>query len=71
MNEQATIIVVEDDPGLRELLVEELESEQYSVVAVDSVEHAWGAIEVHQPDLVISDLRLPGANGMSMLPHLQ
>lgn len=71
MNQQAKIIVIEDDPGLRELLVEELESEQYAVVAVDSVEHAWQPIEESQPDLVISDLRLPGANGMSLLPKLQ
>ncbi|RUO27163.1 sigma-54-dependent Fis family transcriptional regulator [Aliidiomarina minuta] len=65
------IYVVEDDPGLRELLQEELEAEGYQVQAQDSVEQALPEIENWQPDLVISDLRLPGANGMSMIPHLQ
>ena len=64
------IVVVEDDPGLRELLVEELETERYQVFAVESVEQALPTIEQAQPDLVVSDLRLPGANGMSMVPTL-
>lgn len=70
MSQQANIVVVEDDPGLRELLVEELETEQYQVRAVESVEQALQLIEQVQPDLVVSDLRLPGANGMSMVPRL-
>lgn len=70
MSQQAKILVVEDDPGLRELLVEELEAEHYQVSAVDSVEHALIRVETYQPDLVVSDLRLPGANGMSLVPQL-
>ncbi|RUO30955.1 sigma-54-dependent Fis family transcriptional regulator [Aliidiomarina sedimenti] len=64
------IVVVEDDPGLQELLVEELEAEKYQVQACDSVESALPLIEKWQPDLVVSDLRLPGANGMTMVPKL-
>lgn len=70
MSQQERIVVVEDDPGLRELLVEELEAESFRVYAVDSVEQALPTIEKVQPDLVVSDLRLPGANGMTMVPHL-
>lgn len=68
---QERIFVVEDDPGLRELLLEELEVEGYSVDSASSVEDALPLIERWQPDLVISDLRLPGADGMSMVPSLQ
>jgi DNA-binding NtrC family response regulator len=68
---QERIFVVEDDPGLRELLVEELEAESYAVESATSVEDALPRIEQWQPDLVISDLRLPGADGMSMVPSLQ
>lgn len=70
MSQTERIVVVEDDPGLRELLVEELETERYQVFAVESVEQALPTIEQAQPDLVVSDLRLPGANGMSMVPSL-
>ncbi|MGX5915669.1 sigma-54-dependent transcriptional regulator [Aliidiomarina sp. Khilg15.8] len=68
---QERVFVVEDDPGLRELLVEELEAESYAVESATSVEEALPRIERWQPDLVISDLRLPGADGMSMVPSLQ
>lgn len=65
------IMVVEDDPGLAELLVEELEAEGYQVRWQDSAERAWPEIKSWQPDLVISDLRLPGANGMSLIPQIK
>lgn len=70
MSQTECIVVVEDDPGLRELLIEELETERYQVYAVESVEQALPTIERVQPALVVSDLRLPGANGMSMVPTL-
>ncbi|MCC5878388.1 MAG: sigma-54-dependent Fis family transcriptional regulator [Idiomarina sp.] len=70
MSQTERIVVVEDDPGLRELLIEELETERYQVYALESVELALPEIERVQPDLVISDLRLPGANGMTMVPQL-
>lgn len=65
------IYVVEDDPGLAELLVEELDSEGFSVRHAESVEAAWPEIESWQPALVISDLRLPGADGMSLIPKIK
>ncbi|RAJ93577.1 sigma-54-dependent transcriptional regulator [Aliidiomarina maris] len=70
MSDVIRIVVVEDDPGLRELLTEELESEGYQVQAAESVENALPLIQQVQPDLVVSDLRLPGANGMTMVPQL-
>lgn len=71
MRNAERILVVEDDPGLQELLVEELDSEGYQVQAHTSVEEALGPIEQWQPDLVISDLRLPGANGLTLVPRLR
>lgn len=65
------IVVIEDDPGLAELLVEELEAESFEVWHAESVETGWPLIENHQPSLVISDLRLPGADGMSLIPRLK
>ncbi|TRW48669.1 sigma-54-dependent Fis family transcriptional regulator [Aliidiomarina halalkaliphila] len=65
------ILVVEDDPGLAELLVEELEAEGFSVRHALSVEDAWPLVESWQPVLVVSDLRLPGADGMTLIPRLK
>ncbi|QIB65680.1 sigma-54-dependent transcriptional regulator [Kineobactrum salinum] len=65
------ILLVEDDFSLRELLREELEAEGYPVTAVESAEAAVSQLQQQAPALVLSDLRLPGADGLSLLQHLQ
>lgn len=65
------ILLVEDDFSLRELLREELEAEGYGVTATDSAEAAQQALAEQIPDLVLSDLRLPGADGLSLLAQLR
>lgn len=61
------ILVAEDDTDLAQLLREELEDAGYQVKAVDSAEAAGEHLKSWEPDLVISDLKLPGADGMSLL----
>ena len=66
---KAVIGVVEDDPALQELLVEELEAEGYQV-------DAWGSLEDFKnsnasPDLIVSDIRLPGESGLTLLEDLK
>jgi len=65
------LAVVEDDPGLRELLYEELESSGYGVRAYGSAENFLAQLDQDEPDLVISDIRLPGMTGMQLLQQLQ
>lgn len=64
------ILLVEDDFSLRELLREELEAEGYGVTATDSAEAAQQTLAEQIPDLVLSDLRLPGADGLALLTPL-
>ncbi|MFP4532557.1 MAG: sigma-54-dependent transcriptional regulator [Desulfobacterales bacterium] len=61
------ILVAEDDADLAQLLCEELEEAGYRVKSVDSAEAAGEHLKSWEPDLVISDLKLPGADGMSLL----
>lgn len=65
------VYVIEDDPGLRELLLEELDAEGFTLAAADSAEQARRELEAWQPDLVISDLRLPGESGMQLIPFVK
>jgi two-component system, NtrC family, response regulator AtoC len=65
------LLLVEDDSGLRELLQEELEAEGYQVTACGSAEDALGPLQQAEIDLLVSDLRLPGADGLSLLPAAQ
>ena len=71
MSHTEHLLLVEDDPGLRELLQEELEAEGYRVSACASAEAAQPLLQQGDIDLLISDLRLPGANGLSLLPVAQ
>lgn len=65
------VLLVEDDRGLRELLTEELEDATIPVTAVDSAEAALQLLNEVQPDLIVSDLRLPGMDGMELLRHIR
>ena len=65
------ILLVEDDSSLNDLLRDELESEGYVVTACDSAEQAQFHLSEEIPDLLISDIRLPGAKGLSLLPLIQ
>ncbi|RUO58975.1 sigma-54-dependent transcriptional regulator [Pseudidiomarina insulisalsae] len=66
-----TVAVVEDDPGLRELLQEELESAGYDVRAFGAAETFLKHYRNINAALVISDIRLPGMSGMELLQHLK
>lgn len=70
MSHMGTILLVEDDRGLRELLQEELEAEGYQVTVCSDAEQGKHLLETQAPDLLISDLRLPGADGLSLLPSI-
>ncbi len=73
MNEvtQERVLLVEDDDSLRQLLVEELEDRGLQVRALASAEEAVGSLESWEPALVVSDLRLPGADGMALLRRVK
>tara|TARA_B100000700_G_scaffold212536_1_gene233679 strand:+ start:6583 stop:7929 length:1347 start_codon:yes stop_codon:yes gene_type:complete len=68
ISSKAQIAVIEDDSALRELLVEELETEAYIVSAYPSVEEYQS--ERPPVDVIVSDIRLPGSSGLSLLEHV-
>ncbi len=71
MPETATILLVEDDPSLGQLLAEELEMDGYSVVRAATVANARQALSAQRPALIVSDLRLPDGDGMQVLTFQQ
>lgn len=58
------ILVVEDDLGFREGLVDCLEDEDYEVVAASNVEEALTVAQSHSFSLLITDVRMPGPDGV-------
>ena len=65
------ILVIEDDSSLLDLLREELEVEGYEVITAQRADEAIGICRERSPDLVVSDLRLPDSDGMSVLRETQ
>jgi excisionase family DNA binding protein len=66
-----TLLVVDDDPRLREYMRVNLEIEGYSVREAESAEQALEAIANQAPDLVLLDVVMPGVDGWQMLQRLQ
>lgn len=61
------ILIVEDDQKMNQGLLHVISKEGYIAKAVDSGEKALEKIKTTQLDLIISDFKLPGINGMELL----
>jgi two-component system, OmpR family, response regulator len=57
------ILIVEDEPTVRENLADFLEDEGFSVLQAPDAEVALTLLNEHTPDLAIVDIRLPGMDG--------
>ncbi len=65
------VLVVDDDPRLREFVRVNLELEGYTVREASSAEDALDAIEDQAPALVLLDVVMPGVDGWQMLQRMQ
>lgn len=68
---RARILVVDDDPSLRRLLGMRLNSSGYQVDTAADGESALGHIAAQRPDLVITDLRMNGMDGMALFDRIR
>ncbi|KAB0683620.1 sigma-54-dependent Fis family transcriptional regulator [Aeromonas caviae] len=68
---QARILVVEDDNGLREALVDTLLLGGYECREVDSGERALLALSRQRFDMVISDIQMGGMDGLTLLANIR
>src|SRR5512144_1149217 len=68
---KASLLLVDDDPDLLRLLAIRLKANGYDVTAVDSGPRALAAITVSRPDLVLTDLRMEGMDGMGLFREIQ
>ncbi|MFC0337120.1 two-component system, NtrC family, response regulator GlrR [Kushneria avicenniae] len=67
----AHLLLVDDDPSLLKLLGMRLESRGYRVSTVESGDQALSMVEQQRPDLVLSDLRMDGMDGMALFGEIQ
>ncbi len=65
-----TILVVEDEEGLRLLYEEELKAEGYDVLTAKNGREAIQQLETGKPDLIILDIVMPVMDGMEALGRI-
>lgn len=66
-----TVLLVEDDRGLRESLATVLSYQGLNIVQAGSAEDGWPMIITHDPAIVILDVNLPGKDGFELLQDLR
>ncbi len=71
MERQQHILVVDDDPEIRELLQEYLTRNGYRTSSVGEGKGMWQALENSHVDLVVLDLMLPGDDGLELCRNLR
>ena len=67
----AKILVVDDDPDIRDVLEALLEGEGFDVVLANDGEQALEAIKKESPDLMMLDLLMPVMDGFAVCKQLQ
>ena len=65
-----TIIIIEDDKFLRELIVQKLLKEGYEISEAIDGEEGIKKIKEEKPDLILLDLILPGIDGFEVLSQM-
>ena len=65
------ILVVDDDPDMRNAITIILESQDYEIVTAQDGVEALASLRAEQPDLMILDLLMPNMDGFTVLKTLQ
>ncbi len=65
------ILIIEDEPSLREIIHKELVKEGYTVETADSFARAQDKIFVYNYDCILLDIMLPDGNGLEILEALK
>ncbi len=67
----STILVVDDEPQIRRVMLTTLTSHGYSVIEAASGEEALGKIRTERPDLILLDVNMPGISGLETCAEIR
>lgn len=65
------ILVVDDEPEIRDLFFRHLDKRGYTVYLAGSIEEEKRVLEIKTPDLIFLDINLPDGNGLEELKRLK
>jgi len=64
---QASVLIVDDEPSVRQTLSEWMRKKNFHVFEAEGGRQAMEMIQRDDPDIVISDVVMPGINGIQLL----
>ncbi|MFD1509293.1 phosphate regulon transcriptional regulator PhoB [Lacimonas salitolerans] len=68
---QPSVLVVEDEPAQREVLIYNLEAEGFRVISAEDGNEALVLVEEERPDLILLDWMLPGTSGIEICRQIK
>ncbi len=71
MSSPVKILLVDDENGILDTLKILFRGEGYDVLTANSGKAALSALEVEKPDIVLSDIRMPGAGGLDVMAKVR
>ena len=71
MNSKATILIVEDDPSVQNLMATTLRTHDYSYLTAGNGETAIMQAASHNPDVIFLDLGLPDMDGVDVIKNIR
>jgi response regulator RpfG family c-di-GMP phosphodiesterase len=66
-----SVLIVDDENGVRDLMTRWLESEGYSVISASSAEEALRRLEASTPAVALCDIRMPGHDGLWLAERIR
>jgi CheY-like chemotaxis protein len=66
-----TVLVVDDDPVILDLLAVNFELEGYTVLRASDGEEALAVTRLHRPDVVVTDIMMPKRSGLEVVAELK
>ena len=68
---QFTLLIVEDEQVLRDTIAFDLKRKGFTVLTADNAASAMKVIQANKVHLVLSDIRMPGGDGLSLLEQIR
>ena len=71
VGQRGTLLVVDDEPDVREVLAEYFTAHGYAVIGAENAEAAKAVATRESVDLALVDIHMPGEDGLSLARHLR
>lgn len=71
MNKPNYVWIIDDDKSIRWVLEKALQQAGITTESFENADRAISRLKIEQPDAIISDVRMPGTDGLSLLAHLK